>query len=249
MRTTMLKYLQSTFKTFPFFIFFILSGPAHASVVLDGTRVIYPEEKNEVSIRMTNEGGEPKLVQVWIDDGDKKASPENIRVPFVVTTPIFRIDPKKGQIAKIQYTRSLPVPSDRESVYWLNVLEIPGKPTVKEDDANYLQFRFRTRVKIFLRPKGLEGIANDAPGKLIVKYQPGKVMLENPTPYHVNISTLGVGSNADGGVVEAEMISPYTTKTFDLKRVRSSQKSPSVKYKSVNDYGGSPVWEKPTATF
>ncbi|WP_277343384.1 fimbrial biogenesis chaperone, partial [Pseudomonas viridiflava] len=135
----------------------------------------------------------------------------------------------------MQYTRNLPVPSDRESVYWLNVLEIPSKPTLNTDDDDYLQLRFRTRIKIFLRPKGLNGVANDAPEKLVVKYQPGRVKLENPTPYHVNISTLGVGSNADGGVVEAEMIAPYTTKIFELKRVRSSQHSPSVTYKSVND--------------
>ncbi len=247
-----MKNIQVARSSIHFLLFVIaafgLSSAVSASVVLDGTRVIYPEDKSEVTVRMTNEGEEPKLVQVWIDDGDKQATPDTLRVPFVVTTPIFRMDPKKGQVAKIQYTKSMPVPSDRESVYWLNVLEIPAKPTAIKDE-NYLQFRYRTRIKVFLRPKGLEGIANDAPGKLNVKYKPGHIQIENPTPYHISINSLEVGANADGGVIEAVMLTPHSTENFELKNSRVALKTPAIKFKSVNDYGGAPVWEKTATDF
>src|SRR6218665_4119860 len=110
-----------------FFLIYLCEGYASASVVIDGTRVVYPEGKSEVTVRMTNEGKDPKLVQIWIDDGDRQVSPEKISVPFVVLTPIFRMDPNKGQSARIQYTGSKQLPADKESVFWLNVLEIPAK--------------------------------------------------------------------------------------------------------------------------
>lgn len=222
---------------------------AMASVVIDGTRVIYPEGKSEVSVRMTNEGDEPKLVQVWIDDGDRQASPEKIDVPFVVLNPIYRMDPKKGQVARIQFTGSKPLPNDRESVFWLNVLEIPAKPSAEMEKENYLQFRFRTRIKLFYRPKGIAGEALEAPGKLIVRYKPGFVELENPTAYHISVSGLEVGDHAVGGQFESEMINPFSKKVIELKNATKALNAPVVKYRTINDFGGAPEQEKKALAF
>ena len=38
-----------------------------ASVVIQGTRVIYPESAKEVTVKMVNEGRSPLLVQSWLD--------------------------------------------------------------------------------------------------------------------------------------------------------------------------------------
>lgn len=73
-----MKNIQFSKSSINFFLIifaaFGFSGAVSASVVLDATRVIYPEDKSEVTVRMTNEGEQPKLVQVWIDDGDKQAT-------------------------------------------------------------------------------------------------------------------------------------------------------------------------------
>lgn len=224
-------------------------GHANASIVIDGTRVVYPAEKSEVSVRMTNEGEEPKLVQVWIDDGDKQVRPEDIRVPFVIPTPIFRMDPKKGQVVRIQYNQSKVVANDRETVFWLNVLEIPAKPSAKDQEENYLQFRYRTRIKLFYRPKGIAGTAVEAPGKLVVKYKPGYVQLENPTAFNINISTLDVGDNGEGGKVESQMIAPFSDKLIELKGEKKPLQKPSIKYKAINDYGGAMLRETNAVSF
>lgn len=224
-----------------------VSNQAYASIVIDGTRVIFPSEKSEVSVRMTNQGEDPKLVQVWIDDGDKDASPDKIKVPFIVLTPIFRMDPKKGQVTRIQYLNNMPLPSDKESVFWLNVLEIPAKPEAKEKDENYIQFRYRTRIKLFYRPTGLAGTSEEAPEKLIFKYKPGHVQVENPTAYYISISSLEVGENAVGGKAESQMVEPFSTKLLPLTGSAQVIQSPKVKFKTINDYGGAPVREK-TAT-
>lgn len=42
--------------------------PAHAGIVIYGTRVIYPAEKKEVVVQLVNQGEQASLVQSWIDD-------------------------------------------------------------------------------------------------------------------------------------------------------------------------------------
>lgn len=241
MRNLLLYFCASVFLCFGTY--------AAASVVIDGTRVIYPEGKPEVTVRMTNEGEDPKLVQVWIDDGNKQESPDKISVPFVVLTPIFRMDPSKGQAARIQYTGSKPLPTDRESVFWLNVLEIPAKPSAEMEKENYLQFRFRTRIKLFFRPKGIEGLASNAPDKIKIKYKPGYVELENPTAFHVSISSLEVGDGSVGGKLESEMIQPFSKKLIALSNAAKTLDLPKIKFRAINDFGGAQEIEKQAVNF
>lgn len=59
--------------------------PVHAGLVIYGTRVIYPAEKNEVLVQLMNQGERSSLVQSWIDDGDSSLPPEKIHVPFMLT--------------------------------------------------------------------------------------------------------------------------------------------------------------------
>lgn len=50
--------------------------PAHAGIVIYGTRVIYPADKKEVLVQLMNQGNRSSLVQSWIDDGDSSLPPE-----------------------------------------------------------------------------------------------------------------------------------------------------------------------------
>ena len=57
-----------------------LLSAAHAGVVIDGTRHIYPQQRREITLRLTNDDQRaPRLVQVWLDQGDPAQDP---RVPF-----------------------------------------------------------------------------------------------------------------------------------------------------------------------
>jgi chaperone protein EcpD len=143
----------------------IASFPCTASVVVSGTRVVYSLAEKEQTVRLTNDGKEPSLVQIWIDDGDVKATPNTAKAPFLVSPPISRIDPNEGQSIRLLYTGE-PVPQDIESIYYFNLLEIPPKSAADKVSEQFLQFAFRTRIKLFLRPAGLEGSAEDAAGKV-----------------------------------------------------------------------------------
>ncbi|NWE37301.1 fimbrial biogenesis chaperone, partial [Pseudomonas gingeri] len=91
-------------------------------------------------------------MQSWIDDGDTDAKPQDAKAPFLLTPPIFRLDEKKGQTIRIIFTGAN-LPSDRESIFWFNALEIPALP--EDKSKNYLQIALRNRLKLFYRPSNL----------------------------------------------------------------------------------------------
>lgn len=53
-----------------------LTLPAHADIVIYGTRVIYPADQKEIVVQLMNESTRASLVQSWIDDGDTTLPPE-----------------------------------------------------------------------------------------------------------------------------------------------------------------------------
>lgn len=80
---------------------------------------------------------------------------------------------------------------DKESVFWLNVLEVPAKKQAKPDE-NYLQMAFRSRIKVFYRPAGLAGNANDAAQAVTWSVKGSSLQAFNPTPYYVSFVSLTV---------------------------------------------------------
>lgn len=210
-------------------------APATAGVVLNGTRVVYPAQAREVTVQLTNAGESPALVQAWIDAGDPDRAPEESAAPFVITPPISRVEPGRGQALRIIFAGA-PLPDDRESVFWLNVLEVPPAPDAGEQQ-NYLQVAFRSRVKLFYRPRGLEGVANEAPTDLQWSRVDGALQLVNPTPYHVTIVELRALA-ADGSTLakleeQGRMIAPGESVRWPVGATANR-----VAFTTINDYGG-----------
>jgi chaperone protein EcpD len=222
----------------------LFAGVAHASVTIGGTRVVYPLDQREVTVKLENDSRNPSLVQVWMDDGNADSKPGETKVPFVITPPIFRMDPQKSQTLRVIYSGEA-LPQDRESVYWLNVLDIPPK-AASSADANTLQFAFRTRIKVFVRPPKLPGRPEEAPRLLDWKVVPapdGKgqaLAVSNPGAYHVSFSTIDVTANGhtyrndNGG-----MVAPHSTQTFAVPQMTGVQASAKVHYVAISDFGGS----------
>lgn len=198
-----------------------------ASAVISGTRVIYSSDSKEVSVKITNNGPAPVLIQSWIDNGNQYARPSTIKVPFVLTPPINRVDAGKGQTLRISYTGAS-LPTDKETVYWLNVLEVPGKDKSKSAN-NTLQMAFHSRIKLFYRPASLQGNVNDAPKSVTWHSKGNSLQAMNPTPYYVNFVNLSL----NGKKVEAAMVSPRSTMTVELPGKPGGR----IRGAYVNDYG------------
>ncbi|TDY20290.1 chaperone protein EcpD [Paraburkholderia sp. BL6665CI2N2] len=221
----------------------LLAASVQASVTIGGTRVVYPIGQREITVKLANDSRDPSLVQVWMDDGDPDVKPGEVDVPFVITPPIFRMDPKKAQTLRVMYSGAA-LPQDRESVYWLNVLDIPPKAS-SASDVNTLQLAYRTRIKVFVRPANLPGKPEEAPAQLswkIAASPDGKsqaVSVSNPTPYHVSFSEVEIESaghsfeNERGG-----MVAPYASVILPVARMNAVAADATVRYTAISDYGG-----------
>jgi chaperone protein EcpD len=222
---------------------FTAAPHAVARIVVDGTRVIYPAARREVTIRIHNPSDTPSLVQAWLDAGDPYAKPGESRVPFVMTPPLFRLDPTKAQSLRLIYTHE-PLPTDRESVFWLNVLDIPPRAPTNAERPNQLELAFKHRMKVFFRPAGLKGTAADAPAhlkwKLLLK--DGKlvaIQASNPTAYHVSLIQVTATVGGRPVVARADMVDPFASRSFDLPGPLTAPRGAvALEYWFVNDYGG-----------
>lgn len=222
--------------------FITLSTSSMAAMTIAGTRVIFPGGEQEVTVRTTNKGDKPSLVQVWVDDGHSDADVNKMKVPFIVTPPVYRVEPGKGQSLRLIYN-NMALPQDRESVFWLNMLEIP--PVYKGPAKDRLELAFRTRIKIFYRPKSLDKATSNVGVKDLkwtVMPQGKKIKVNNPTPYYYSFDTMTLFSGVQKVSVNAEMVAPFSSSEFTF-----SKNSPAItkltggEFSLLNDYGAAVI--------
>jgi len=216
--------------------------PAQANVLVGGTRVVFPAKDGEVTVRLTNDNDHPVLVESWIDRGDLHSTPESVDVPFLITPPLFRMEAKKEQSLRIVFTHE-PLPADRESLFWLNVLEVPPKPTGPQSEGqNLLQLALRSRLKLFYRPAGLQGDPLKASAQLtwkVVTDSKGYALVaHNPTPYYVTITELTLAVGGKNAKAEIGMVAPLSDLNLPLHDVTQKPVVGSVvSFSTINDFG------------
>ena len=231
--------LKRLLKSVPGLALAVQALLAHGEIVIDRTRIIYAVATPGVTVNLRNEADDPRLVQVWIDEGDPQLVPEFSDVPFTVTPPILRLDAGKARALRVMYHPAQAparVPP-QESVYWLNVLSI--RPTA--DTGNQVQFAFRTRIKLFLRPDALPGRAQDAVQALQWRLEHDGMQLQvrNPSAFHVSLSNvLLVVEGVEYRSEEPPMLLPHSVASIAMKgRVAPWRGSASLRITTLDDQG------------
>ncbi|MBB4862540.1 chaperone protein EcpD [Pseudomonas nitritireducens] len=217
---------------------FSLAG-AQAGVMIDGTRIVYPAKEREVTVKLTNKGPTPVLMQVWVDRGNAQGKPQEADAPFLLTPPIFRLDPQKGQSVRLAFTGES-LPQDRESLFWFNALEIPPMP--QDASANLMQIAVRSRLKLFYRPSGLSG---DLPSAIeqvrwsVQKQGTGYVLRgDNASPYHLSFSALTLQQGGRSHDTGGGMIAPQSHHEFPLPGFAGGSGG-KLRYRWMSDFGAS----------
>ena len=208
--------------------------PAHAGIVVGATRVVFDESAREASVPITDADTQPFVVQAWVD-GDSAGD----KAPFFVTPPLSRLDPGKQNMLRVLRTQGT-LPADRESMFGLNVKEIPVTPAEK----NVLQFAVRTHIKLFYRPDNLPGSQLDAPQKLqwhaeaAPNGKGGTLKVHNPTPYYVTFAAVHTGhGNAPAENTDIEYVAPFGDAQHPLAQSVGHEPL-KVTYTTINDFGG-----------
>ncbi|EBU2765678.1 fimbrial chaperone [Salmonella enterica] len=206
-----------------------ISGQAMAAFVLNSTRYIYEEGKKNITFEVTNQSDKTYGGQVWVDNTGTSTD-----VYLVPAPPVFKIAGKEKQIVRIMKVSDA-LPSDRETLFWLNVQEIPPKPT-SADGENTIALAMNTRVKIFYRPKALEKGRENAEKKLQFISKDGVTWLENPTPYYIAVTKVLSGKQA---VALSEKVMGNLAKLAPFSKISLGKKvSGSMSIEAINDWGG-----------
>ncbi|MFY0475199.1 fimbrial biogenesis chaperone [Achromobacter marplatensis] len=215
----------------------LLPTLASANVVIIGTRVIYPAQDKEVTIQLQNESGVPSLVQAWISEKSLSAGPDGENVPFALTPPMARISPSRGQALRLSFTGAN-LPQDRESLFWFNLLDVPGVAPSKEA-KNQLQLAFRSQLKLFYRPAGLGGSLDEAVQGLKLIVEGGRLTVRNDSPYHISVAQASLKDGARAvplKTMDGTMIVPFGSRSIDVKPAEVRQ-AKALEIVWVNDYG------------
>lgn len=219
----------------------LASASVDAGLQLSATRVIYPEGARERTLELVNTSDYPVLVQTWVDDGRSNATPERHLSPIVALPAVFRLEP--GAVQSLRLMRNAtPLPGDRESLFWLNLLEIP--PTAAgAEDANRLTMTLQTQLKVLYRPGELPLPSDAAPERQDIQLHRQadvlQVVWRNPTPYFMSLGDLDL-TLPDGRLQrQRQMLAPYAEWVLDVPgRARgSSGAAAGLEYRLMDDRG------------
>lgn len=222
-------------KAIVFIFCFIFSMHSFANnIIVNGTRFIYPGNEKEITVQLNNTADRPAIAQAWLDTGDASETPDTIKTPFQITPPISRVEAKGGQTLRIKLMDKGSIPQDRESLWWLNILDIPPVAKGKEgDNQNVLQLAIRSRFKFFYRPTGL-GSRELAPEQLVIKSSGKNIIIDNPTPYYITVTK--ISTDGKSGLNEKTvLLEPKSQTTVELKKGVSSGSN--IVINNINDYG------------
>ena len=170
------------------FLFIVCIQFSMAGVAMNGTRIIYHEGAREYGLRIANTNTYPILFQPWVDHGD--GEPNSNLGPFVIVPPFIKMEESDVSTLRMVYDGSK-LPEDRESVFWLNLYEVPLMKKKKEN-TQYLNMAMNTQVKVFYRPKNLKAmdideIVGQVKFRLIQNEKGYSVLIDNPTPYSLSL--------------------------------------------------------------
>jgi P pilus assembly chaperone PapD len=198
-----------------FLLALLIGVDAHAGVTAERTRVIIHEGQREASLQLVNQNTYPVILQTWVDDGSVESTPMTARAPIMPLPPVFRLNPDQQRNLRLMQTDQ-PLAKDRESLYWLNLYEIPPQPGEPlADGQSRLTVTLRTQMKVIYRPHRLAKGAEDAPLQLKFHRLNNTVEVENPTPYYITLAgaNLYQGSNNS---MRGELLAPFSKSTLSL---------------------------------
>ncbi|MGX0936459.1 molecular chaperone [Cupriavidus metallidurans] len=219
------------------------SPQAAAGVTPEISRVVYAADAVEQSLQVFNVNDYPVLVQAWVDDGRIDALPQESTAPIIVIPPIFRLG--RGDQTSLRLINSgAALPQDRESLFWLNIYEIPSTPNSVIAERQLVTVTMRTQIKVFVRPRKLPFPSDELPKRLAFSLtkMPDEFLLEirNPTPYYATISALKVDTGSASQVAPVEMIAPFSNTIVHLSPQKDSVSNDArIHFSLVNDDGNS----------
>ena len=213
-----------------------LSHHVCASVVMTGTRIIYPAQASNKSIQLKNPDQQPYIVHVQVDDGSEKKPADEEDSNFLLTPNIFRMEPGSAQTVLLKYIGNS-LPQNKESIFYMNFTQLPATKSEKSG-SNQLVLAITNRVKIFYRPQGIEGTPGETAKKMTFSLSGKKIKVTNSAGYFAVVRRASLVINGrEIKLADRQMVAPQSSAEWLPSAPVSGLKGARLRLVLVNDYG------------
>ena len=195
---------------------------ANGGVGLSHSRIILSINEKQATLGVHNSHQKSHfLIQSWVENFQQKKVND-----FIVTPPLFVIKPKSENTLRIVPTiHSLP--TDRETLYWINIKAIPSSE--EDKSSNTLKIAIQNRIRLLVRPADLPVTPGAAPTMLRFKRTGNSLIISNPSPYYISLVNIQVGATQ----LDNLTIAPKQDTTIPLPANARGDLS----LQTVDDYG------------
>lgn len=204
---------------------------AIAVVNVDRTRIIFNADESSQTLNIKNGADTPSVVQIWSDDGDLMQSPELSTAPIFAMPPMMKLAPDEQRAIRLVLTSRQSLPEDRESLYWLNIYQIPALSRQTGSAEQKILLPLRLRLKVFIRPAALGAPQPEDVQKLRFVVHDRQLTLENPTAWYMSLR-LQITNKLK---VDDVLVAPFTKQT--LLSAHALLPSETVQYEVIDDRG------------
>ena len=213
---------------------------AVAGISLDSTRLVFSASDmangQSIGVSSSAQSPTPYLVKTQVL---KDVRGQQTDTPFSVTPSLFRLEPGATNQLRILKTGNQTLAKDKESLFYLRVIALPagqaGELSPKTEVGGTVTVSTGSVIKLFYRPAGLSLTQQQAMGALQFTLQGNTLLVANPSPYYVTLTSLTVGgkSVAVSARQQNTMIAPFSQMTYPSPGVTGN-----VTWQAINDFGG-----------
>lgn len=209
----------------------LLSAQAIAVVNVDKTRIVFNANEIAQSINLVNSEHGPVVLQIWTDNGDIHALPEQSKTPVLAIPPVLKIQPGELRSLKLMLTSRAGLKAGKETLYWLNLYQIPALRKSDNAHEQKVVLPLRLRLKVFVRPAGLGAPHSVDAKKFILTRLNNALLISNPTPWHMSMNIKFSSQER----VKDILISPLSSLSIPVKSPLLTGKS--IDYDVIGDSG------------
>ncbi|WP_337022863.1 MULTISPECIES: fimbrial assembly chaperone [unclassified Pantoea] len=220
----------------------LFAAHAMAVVNVDRTRIIFNAGESSQALNIKNGADTPSVVQIWSDDGDLMQSPELSSAPIFAMPPMMKLAPDEQRAIRLVLTSRQSLPEDRESLYWLNIYQIPALSRQTGSAEQKILLPLRLRLKVFVRHAALGAPQPEDVQKLRFVVHDRQLIVENPTAWYMSLR-LQIGNKLK---VDDVLVAPFGSVTLPI--AQPVQVGESVIYEVFDDNGNLVGYQSHTGT-
>ena len=180
------------------------SLPAHAAINIDRTRIVFNGEDRSSGVVLENQSRQmPYLAQAWIENAQGVKDNNYL----MALPPMQRIEAgEKSQVRLMKMDTVRQLPTDRETLFYFNVREVPPRSEME----NVMQVAIQSRIKLFYRPQAIKAKEGDVwQNRMQVTRNGQSLAISNPTPYYITIGFLGGDNQRNFEKFDSLMLPPF----------------------------------------